>query len=242
KCTSYFMSLTSAINKSLSSAVVANRLSEIENWKILLLEAGGDETDISDVPVLAAYLQLSGLDWSYKTEPSSTSCLGTVRNGARCSTSKAFLQPVKTRPNLHISLHSHVTKVLIDPKNRMAIGVEFVKNHQRHVIRARKEVILSGDRKTKLLLMLSGIGPADHLQELRIPVIQNLPVGYNLQDHIAMGGATYLIESPPECLPLGAGIVLPRIFTIDSLMRFLRNHDGPLYGLPFCEGMAFVNT
>lgn len=59
-----------------SGAVVANRLSEIENWKILLLEAGGDETDISDVPVLAAYLQLSGLDWSYKTEPSSTSCLG----------------------------------------------------------------------------------------------------------------------------------------------------------------------
>lgn len=71
---------------------------------------------------------------------------GTVRNGARCSTSKAFLHPVKDRPNLHIYLHSHVTKVIIDPKNRRAIGVEFVRKHQRHVVRARKEVILSGGK------------------------------------------------------------------------------------------------
>lgn len=56
--------------------MVANRLSEVSNWKILLLEAGGDETELSDVPLLAGYLQLSKLDWQYKTEPSGTSCLG----------------------------------------------------------------------------------------------------------------------------------------------------------------------
>lgn len=55
---------------------MANRLSEIGYWKVLLLEAGGDETEISDVPLLAGYLQLSKLDWKYKTEPQSTSCLG----------------------------------------------------------------------------------------------------------------------------------------------------------------------
>lgn len=57
-------------------AVVANRLSEINNWNVLLLEAGGQETDISDVPLLAGYLQLTQLDWQYKTEAQGTYCLG----------------------------------------------------------------------------------------------------------------------------------------------------------------------
>nr|CAD7588855.1 unnamed protein product [Timema genevievae] len=61
-------------------AVVANRLTEIEQWTVLLLEAGGDETEISDVPLLAAYLQLSKLDWKYKTEPQGTACLGEFRH------------------------------------------------------------------------------------------------------------------------------------------------------------------
>lgn len=55
---------------------MANRLSEIDRWRVLLLEAGGDETDISDVPLMAAYLQLSDLDWKYKTEPQGQVCLG----------------------------------------------------------------------------------------------------------------------------------------------------------------------
>ncbi len=58
-----------------AGAVVANRLSEVSNWNVLLLEAGGDETETSDVPGLAAYLQLSELDWQYKTEPQPSACL-----------------------------------------------------------------------------------------------------------------------------------------------------------------------
>lgn len=50
----------------------------MENWNVLLLEAGGDETEISDVPLLAAYLQLSKLDWKYKSEPQGTACLGEI--------------------------------------------------------------------------------------------------------------------------------------------------------------------
>jgi len=57
-------------------AVVASRLSEIEDWNVLLLEAGDDETEISDVPLFASYLQLSELDWQYKTEPQDDACLG----------------------------------------------------------------------------------------------------------------------------------------------------------------------
>ena len=58
-----------------AGAVVSNRLSEIPDWNVLLLEAGGDETETSDVPALAAYLQLSELDWQYKTEPQPSACL-----------------------------------------------------------------------------------------------------------------------------------------------------------------------
>lgn len=51
-----------------AGAVVAARLSEVHNWTVLLLEAGGDETEVSDVPALAGFLQLSDLDWKYKTK------------------------------------------------------------------------------------------------------------------------------------------------------------------------------
>lgn len=59
-----------------AGAVLANRLSEVDQFRVLLLEAGGDETEVSDVPLMAAYLQLSQLDWKYKSEPQGTSCLG----------------------------------------------------------------------------------------------------------------------------------------------------------------------
>ncbi|ETN58967.1 glucose dehydrogenase [Anopheles darlingi] len=62
-----------------AGAVLANRLTEVENWNVLLLEAGGDETEISEVPLMAGYLQLSKLDWKYKSEPSGTFCLGEVQ-------------------------------------------------------------------------------------------------------------------------------------------------------------------
>jgi len=59
-----------------TGAVLANRLTEVDDWTVLLIEAGGDETEISDVPLLAAYLQLTQLDWQYKAEPQDTACLG----------------------------------------------------------------------------------------------------------------------------------------------------------------------
>lgn len=55
---------------------MANRLTENPHDTVLLLEAGGDETEVSDVPALAGYLQLSKLDWQYKTEPQPSACLG----------------------------------------------------------------------------------------------------------------------------------------------------------------------
>lgn len=76
---------------------MASRLSEIPDWKILLLEAGPDENEISDVPALAAFLQLSRLDWQYKTEPTGKACLGmkgTNRNISRHSSLPLTFPPL----------------------------------------------------------------------------------------------------------------------------------------------------
>lgn len=56
--------------------VMANRLSEIEDWDVLLLEAGADGSAIYDVPTLASTLQGSEIDWNYTTEPNENYCLG----------------------------------------------------------------------------------------------------------------------------------------------------------------------
>ncbi|XP_048768051.1 glucose dehydrogenase [FAD, quinone]-like isoform X2 [Ostrea edulis] len=107
----------------------------------------------------------------------------TVKNGERCSTVKAFLRPAMGRKNLHVSTNSHVTKIII--KDKKAIGVSFVRNNRKHVIMANKEVIVSaGAVSSPQILMLSGIGPQEHLKSKGIPVIVDLPVGQNLQDHI----------------------------------------------------------
>ncbi len=98
---------------------------------------------------------------------------GTIRRGSRCSTSRAFLRPVRLRPNLHIAIHAHVTKVNVDPVSRKAWGVTVYLNGRPRIILATKEVILStGAVSSPQLLMLSGIGPKDHLKEMGIPVIQ----------------------------------------------------------------------
>ena len=70
----YQSNLIKIIN--VTGAVLANRLSEINDWNILLLEAGGDGGDIYDIPVLAANLQLTNIDWQYKTESNDSFCRG----------------------------------------------------------------------------------------------------------------------------------------------------------------------
>ncbi len=58
-----------------AGAVVANRLSEVSSWKVLLLEAGGDETIFTDIPGAVQYLQRTNIDWQYKTVPQTLACL-----------------------------------------------------------------------------------------------------------------------------------------------------------------------
>ncbi|MFC7376417.1 MULTISPECIES: GMC family oxidoreductase [unclassified Brachybacterium] len=107
-------------------------------------------------------------------------------DGNRSSSSVSYLHPVMERENLHILTGHHVAQVLFDADQR-ATGVEYVDNAfgRSSVMHARREVVLSaGAIDSPKLLMLSGIGPADHLRELGIEVRVDSPgVGSNLQDH-----------------------------------------------------------
>lgn len=113
-------------------------------------------------------------------------------HGSRLSANGAFIRPIRgIRPNLVIKTNCRVTRVIIDEKTKRAMGVEYevMKDNQktRKKVYARKEVILSaGAFDSPKILLLSGIGPAKHLQELNISVIEDLPVGLNLQDHVSV--------------------------------------------------------
>lgn len=91
----------------------------------------------------------------------------TMQRGTRQSVYSAFLRPTENRPNLEIIPFARATKVLINATTREAYGIEFFKKKVKHVIYAEKEVILSaGTFHSPQLLMLSGIGPREHLEEL----------------------------------------------------------------------------
>ncbi|OAD62857.1 Glucose dehydrogenase [acceptor] [Eufriesea mexicana] len=337
-----------------AGAVIASRLSEISNWTVLLLEAGGDENEISDVPILAGYTQLSEMDWKYQTSPPTASayCLamigdrcnwprgkvlggssvlnamvyvrgnrrdydnwarlgnvgwsynevlpyflksednrnpylartpyhgtggyltvqeapwrtplsiaflqagkelgyenrdinganqtgfmltqGTIRRGSRCSTAKAFLRPVKNRGNLHIAMKAQALRVLFNEDKR-ATGVEILRDGRQQVIRVRREIVLSaGTINSPQLLMLSGIGPREHLTEFNIPVISDLRVGDNLQDHVGLGGLTFIVNEP-------ISLKKDRFQTMPVMMEYVLNERGPMTN-PGVEGLAFVNS
>lgn len=335
-------------------SVVANRLTEIPDWSVLLLEAGKDEMFLTDIPLLVSYIIPTDYNWGYKTEPSSEFCLAmneqrcnwhrgkgmggtsiinymvysrgsradynnwellgnkgwsyndvlpyflksediavkqlksspfhatggyltvdrphwstplgrtfidalnqagygyndnnhpnpvgvfpvlaTTRNGARLSASKAYLRPINSRRNLHIGKQARVTKVLIDSISNQTFGVEFVKNKKRYIIRARKEVILSaGSLNSPQLLMLSGIGPKEHLTELGIETIQDLKVGYNLQDHISMAGLVFLINDT-------VSVVESRYQRPQYFLDYIIHGNGPLTMPGGAESVAFITS
>jgi choline dehydrogenase-like flavoprotein len=118
----------------------------------------------------------------------------TQRNGKRWSTADAYLQPAAGRPNLEVRACTFVERVVFEGDR--AVGVELVREGVRETVRAEREVILSaGAYQSPVLLMLSGIGPAEELAPLGIQMREDLPVGRNLQDH-CMVNVNYLSDEP----------------------------------------------
>nr|CAQ19345.1 putative glucose-methanol-choline (GMC) oxidoreductase [Chrysomela tremula] len=285
-----------------AGSVLANRLTSNGKWSVLVLEAGGYPSSISDIPLLATELANTNEDWQFVTEPSEKAFLAdehrrsiwprgralggsstinymmytrgnkrdferwaelgnsgwdwnnieksyeemenlvsdgeqkekllslyeyesgepvvdvikqaagylgypsvrredphnplgyysaplTVGKGTRLNAAKAYLGKVKHRENLFVAVDALVTKVAIDNETKTATGVAVEINKRSLNLRARKEVILSaGAISSPQLLMLSGIGPKNHLDSLGIQAVENLPVGENLQDHMSFRG------------------------------------------------------
>jgi choline dehydrogenase len=107
----------------------------------------------------------------------------TTANRRRWSTAKAYLEPARSRPNLTIRTGAHATRVVIE--GGRATGVEFTCAEGRQTATAGRGVIVSGGTYgSPQLLMLSGLGPAQHLQDMGIQVVRDMPaVGSNLHDH-----------------------------------------------------------
>ena len=110
----------------------------------------------------------------------------TIRNGRRCSAAVAFLRPALRRPNLTVETTALATRVILDGSR--ATGVEYARSGRLHRASATREVLLAGGVfNTPQLLMLSGIGEANHLRDVGIEPKVNLPgVGQNLQDHLSV--------------------------------------------------------
>jgi len=153
----------------------------------------------------------------------------TQKNGKRHSAAAAFLKPVLSRPNLAVETGAHVTRLLFD-KNKV-VGVEFVRNGLTEQARVNREVILSGGAiNSPQTLMLSGVGPADHLRAMDIPVVVDLPgVGQNLMDHLLIG-----VEY--ECRePIG----LHKADNVKNILNYMLFKKGPLTS-SVAEAAAFL--
>lgn len=136
---------------------------------------------------------------------------------------------------MHIALYTQALKILIDPTTKQAYGVKYKRNDKIRIVRARREVILSaGAINSPQLLMLSGVGPRDHLESFKIPVLSDLPVGHNLQDHVGLGGLTFIID---EAISFNR----ERYQNLQVFSEYVVHERGPLTSLGV-EGLAFVNT
>jgi choline dehydrogenase-like flavoprotein len=155
----------------------------------------------------------------------------TQQNGRRWSAADAFLRPVLRRPNLEVRIKATVLGVELD--GNRAVGVRLRRGRGEEVVRAEREVVLAaGAIGSPQLLLLSGIGPADDLKQVGVPVRHDLPgVGRNLQDHPFV---TIIWEVNDQQTLYGADKPKP-------LAEWLLRRSGPLTS-SVAEVVAFVRT
>lgn len=158
----------------------------------------------------------------------------TTDNGQRASSNVAYLYPIKDRKNLYVRKLTSVTKILIDRATKTARGVQFMRKGKFGTVRARKEVIVSaGAINSPQLLMLSGIGPVDHLSKMKIAPIVNLPVGHNLMDHTAPGALTFHTNV--------STLSLFKISPNDFVKYSTGDGNSPLASAGGCEALIFLD-
>jgi choline dehydrogenase len=146
----------------------------------------------------------------------------TQKDGRRHSAADAYLTPARRRRNLTTATGARATRLLIE--GNQVVGVTYLQQGRLREARARREVLLCGGAiHSPQLLMLSGIGPAEHLQAMGIPVVSDLPgVGANLQDHVATG----VICSCSR--PISLNRALSPWHLAGNLLRYALLRQGPL--------------
>ncbi|MFE3227692.1 GMC family oxidoreductase [Nocardia sp. NPDC059228] len=155
-----------------------------------------------------------------------------VKDGVRYSSSRGF---ITNMPNSNLTVLTHVQATRVVIENGRATGVEIAeKNGSRRIVRAAKEVIVSGGVVgSPQLLMLSGIGPAGHLRDLGIEVVADLPVGQNLHDHLFVP-MTFVSKKA-----IHRGI--PTYFA-RGILKEMRNPGSSFMGRTVFEAAGFVKT
>lgn len=147
------------------------------------------------------------------------------RDGERCSAYQAYLAPHRGRPNLEVRTGAQVLRILLNEERR-ACGVELLRGGRRETLHCQREVLLcAGALQSPQLLMLSGIGPGAHLQQMGVPVAVDLPgVGQHLHDHPDVA----LVHSLPGTA-LGFGVSLPGLQRIaQGAWQWRQHRTGPL--------------
>ncbi|KAK7868461.1 hypothetical protein R5R35_011210 [Gryllus longicercus] len=170
----------------------------------------------------AQLLGIPTVDYNGANQTGISRLQATIYKGTRWSANRVYLLGLR-RPNLFVRKRALVFKVII--QNGTAVGVDYIQNNETHRVFAKKEVILStGAINSPQLLMLSGIGPKEHLEELDIPTIVNSPVGRILFDHPLFQGLIIKVDE----------FITPSRYDIlsdfSNFVQYIVNNSGPLSG------------
>jgi len=157
-------------------------------------------------------------------------------NGIRMNTALTYLDPARHRLNLTVKANVLTRRVLFE--GNRATGVEVESDGERFVVEAHQIVLAAGGIASPQLLLLSGVGPADHLRDLGIPVVRNLPgVGQNLRDHplvtveLAVKEGVHLDVKGPR-MQAGLRYTATGSYLRNDMQIFPANYGGPKTGDP----------
>lgn len=169
------------------------------------------------------------------------------KNGARCSAASGFLKPVMKRDNLSVVTEAVVRKINVDgAKQATGVEVDFMRDGTTQSIKLAPggEVLLTGGAvNSPQLLMLSGIGPKEHLQQHGIDVVADLPaVGKNLQDHPA-AVVSYEVKPEHTGISVTSKIRIPgtKYTNPQVLLQWLVRRSGPFTSVG-CDHGGFFKT
>ena len=193
-------------------------------------------------PMAALFIEAgrqAGLPWNEDFSGQTQEGVGwyqvTQKNGERWSAARAYLEPARDRSNLRVETEALATQIVFDA--RRAVGVRFDQGRVTRELRARREVLIAaGALQSPQLLMVSGVGPGSHLQQLGIQTVADLPVGANLHDHPDITINRRVANTDLLGFSLTGGIKLA-----GAIARWRRERRGILTS-NFAESGAFIRS